>query len=387
MQDAKNNPLYCANFFKGLYLEKAPNNHVKVGACCINKLSPDYDKIDFLDNDYLDQQRQGWFQEPLTACDVCWQQEQDGQISYRQQANIWYENTMPGYDPAAKQLVKLDYNVDPVCNAKCIICSSWFSSLWAQEDQKFDKSIYVRPVHDLKDMQPWRSLNLGHLRRIYFNGGEPMLSQDPELILTEIARVQGGLSGLHFQTNTNGSIKPSPALVDLWRSCQKVDIFVSLDAIGDAFEYIRNPLRWDKVWENILYLGGLDPKIKINLGFTIGVHNIDCFYDAHDFICQYQNQINGFDVGFSRCIGNLALDNASHDLLNLWKSKYKPDPDSSDRMKYFYTFLNNVQGKQDNDIWLQHLERLDQRRNLDWRQALPLLDHHEKAAGPGQALK
>ena len=376
VQLEKNTANYCGNFYKGLYVQKNTSDSVSVSACCVNTLSPrSYNTIDFSSNLHLLSQRNN---ERSVGCDECWRQESAGQHSYRQMANQWYAENFPDHDPYEVKLLKLDYNLDPVCNAKCITCGSWFSSLWAQEDRQFGQKSSLRVFGDIKQNTAVEQLDLGSLRRIYFNGGEPLLSTELVAILQKIQRAQGDLCNLHCQLSTNGSITPDNELIKLWQQCKKVDIWVSLDAIGAQFEYIRYPLQFDQVWKNCCFLGGLAPNIKVGFSFTVGVHNIDHYATAISWIGDHDRMLNSSGCGINHCYGDLSVDKASRVLLKSWKQKFSQD--GPQWQKDLNQQICNLQGQSDDTVWQNRLAMIDQRRGLNWRTSLPELAEQEKLA-------
>lgn len=378
MHQGKSPDNYCGNFYKSLYVERVDDASAAVGPCCLNLGGSRFDKIDFHDNSYLKQIRSSWQNEKVSSCEACWRHERE-QIpsSNRQAINEWYQDNYPNLDPTATELLKLDYNVGPLCNAKCIICSSRFSSLWAQEDRQFGM-IPARSYQEIRSNSVWQDLDFTRLKYLYFNGGEPLLSAEPRAMLIKARDQQQGLDQVQCYLNTNGSVPPSDELIDLWKQCRQVEIWVSLDGIQDVFEYTRYPLRWNDVWQNIMFMGQLDPKISVNLGFTIGVHNLDSFPAALEFVSQHTHRINGGDIGLVRCFGPLDIDKASNDLIQLWQHQYRPTDQTDQKLVELYNLVANTTGQADNSTWKQYLDSLDKRRNLDWKHALPLLANQEK---------
>ena len=374
----KNAANYCGNFYKSLYLERQDDKSVSVGPCCLSATGQTFKTIDFYENSLLTEIRNSWQQTQVPSCEACWRHEREQiPVSNRQAINQWYQDNYPDLDPTTPELLKLDYNVGPLCNAKCIMCSSHFSSLWAQEDQQFGMQP-ARSYREVRDNSAWQDLDFTRLRFLYFNGGEPLLSAEPEAMLVKARDQQQGLDQIECYLSSNGSVPPSDRLIELWLQCAKVEIWISLDGIQDVFEYTRYPLRWDQAWNNIMFMGQLDPKISVNLGFTIGVHNIDSFPAAYEFVRQHTDRINGGDIGLVRCFGALDIDKASHDLIQLWKQQYEPTDDTDQKLIELYNLVANTQGQPDNDVWKAHLEFIDQRRNLDWTRSLPLLAQQEK---------
>jgi len=337
------------------------------------------DEIDFEHDPYLQHQRQQVLQQqPPEGCATCYRVDSQGGESSRRVALKKFPNSVN------LQLHKLDYNVDPVCNARCIQCTSYYSSAWAAEDQAHGKSPARSPNQTLRN-QVTRSVDVSQVNDLYFNGGEPMLSQEPLDILTKIDQA-GNLKKLNLSLNTNGSIRPSDDIVDLWKRCRRVLINFSIDATGDAFEYIRNPLSWQTVKENIQWLSEQNiPGLAINIAYTMGIHNIDLVQPTYDwFHEQSKYWPRNSQLHVHPCSGTLSLEYASPDLKQVWLTLY-PDSDDlseSDWRRIARRELEKVNEPYTSQLWKDHLEMIDQRRGLDWKASLPgLYSAYKKSLG------
>jgi MoaA/NifB/PqqE/SkfB family radical SAM enzyme len=375
------NPYYCPLIFQGLYVEKVNNNQVKTAACCLNRPGPAVDEIDFEHDPYLQYQRQQVLQQQLPpGCEICYQAELNGIISARQNAI----QNFPEHSYVV-QIRKLDYNVDPICNAKCIQCTSYYSSAWAAEDQVHGKKHIPRFFNQTIRNNLTESIDITTVHDLYFNGGEPMLSQEPLTILKKIDQA-GNLKNLVLSLNTNGSIRPSDELVDLWKKCRGLRINFSIDAIGDAFEYIRNPLDWTTVYENICWVANLDiPHLVINIAYTMGMHNIDLVQETQDwFQTQSKNWKNTANFYVKPCGGPLSLEHVSINLKQAWLDRYPEltNLPQSQWQKVACQELKKVNEHCTDQLWKDHLEMIDQRRNLNWQTSLPgLYSAYKKSLG------
>ena len=193
-----------------MYVEKINQDKVKISACCVNTLGPETDTIDF-DNDlYLQSQRELVKAHKLVpGCDRC--NSNSTTFSLRDSAISHFQNTP--VDINQPRLTKLDWNVDPTCNARCIQCSAHFSSAWAAEDAVHGKIIDVRATNYTRHNFAAESIDVSQLTSLYFNGGEPMLSKEPLEFLRRIEKT-GNISKLNLSFNTNGSIKPSTEFME-----------------------------------------------------------------------------------------------------------------------------------------------------------------------------
>ena len=376
---AESNPYYCPLLFQGLYVEKVNNNQVKTAACCLNRPGPAVDKVDFENDTYLQHQRQQVLQQrPPEGCATCYRVDSQGGVSSRQLALRKFPSSTD------LQLHKLDYNVDPVCNARCIQCTSYYSSAWAAEDQAYGKAPARSPNQTLRNKIS-HDVDVSQVNDLYFNGGEPMLSQEPLDILQKIDQA-GNLEKLNLSLNTNGSIRPSDEIIDLWKRCGRVLVNFSIDATGAAFEYIRNPLSWQTVKENIQWLAEQNiPKMTINVAYTMGIHNIDLVRPTQDWFSeQSKNWKNTTNFHVHPCSGTLSLEYASPDLKQVWLTLYPDSADlpESDWRRIARRELEKVNQTHTSQLWKNHLEMIDQRRGLDWKVSLPgLYRAYKKSLG------
>ena len=365
---------YCFFIYKNMYIERYDHGRVKISACCLNKADQVSDTIDFLNDAYLSKQRSEISLGLKTqGCAACWIKESTGTFSYR---NIVNQNAANfSGDPYKVELLGIDYNVSPICNAKCIMCSSLYSSSWAAEDKKFGLTTDpAREYRDIRHNQIHKDLDLTRLTRIYFNGGEPLLSDEPLQILEIINQQQNGLQKLDVSLNSNGSIFPDDRLLEMWAQCKSVTFNLSIDACGDAFEYIRYPLSWRAVEETVHRLIELDmPRMKLAVSATVGVYN---FLELDDLI-YWIHKINKLspekpiELTLQPTFGELGLHNTSDKI----KDKIRAGLDSNDIDQRLASFLDSPRDTwaAEQGSWLIKLQELDRRRGLDWRKSLPRL--------------
>ena len=366
--DQTTNPYYCPLIFNGMYVEKINQDKVKISACCVNTLGPETDSIDFEHDLYLQSQRQLVREnKQVPGCDRC--DSNSTTFSLRDSAISHFQYTP--VDINRPILTKLDWNVDPTCNARCIQCSAHFSSAWAAEDAAHGKIIDVRATTSTRHNSVSESIDVSQLTSLYFNGGEPMLSKEPLEFLRRIDQL-GNISTLNLSFNTNGSIRPSPEFMGLAARCRSVVVNFSIDGTGSAFEYIRNPLSWETVEQNISWWNEQKiPTIGFNIAFVLGIYNIDIAEDTYNWyknMSQTYKKMSGFVI--QQCYGILALDYTSAKLKQVWAEKYIGDDYIHSTIR---SMLEKFPDAQDDKHWQRHLEMIDFRRKLDWTTCLPKL--------------
>ena len=354
---------YCRRIFKNIYIEKYGENHSGISSSCITGQTKVVPIVDFQNDSSLqknrDMSRSGI---RVPECKPCWDREDNGHTSQRE--------INPGHDPYKIQLESMDYNVSPVCNARCIICSSRFSSSWAEEDKKHGWVIdHDRVYANVRSNCNDTDLDLSCINRIYFNGGEPLLSKEPIDMLQRIKTVKGSLSGLHVSLNTNGSIMPDDAILALWSECARIQINLSIDACGPEFHYIRFPLDWNTIVENTNKLCAMGlQNLHLSMGTVVGVHNFLEMQDLASWIKSLPS-VKPISWGIHPAFGPFALNSIADDI----KLRIKSTNLFFDQQDLVFSFLDHPGTGQSHNSWLQRLEMLDQRRGLDWRLALPKL--------------
>lgn len=375
VQAEKNNSVYCPAIHHGMYVERKDADKVSVAPCCTaqSQLCSNQ-QLNFANNLFLQRLREENSKGiASSACQVCWDQEKYTGRSLRLSSIEFYEQCQ-----STDGLLNLDWNVEPICNAKCIICSSYHSSAWLAEDQKFANNAhqFYRTAASSRSNDVIDQLDLSTLERVYFNGGEPVLSQDPVKILTKLQQQQR-LDQVFVGFNMNGSKMPSDQMIALLKQAKHVTVYFSIDGIEEKFEYIRNPLSWKELQitvKKMLDLGVNDACMST----TLGIHNLQIAQETEDwwkdFTSSYANNIKIFNT-YQLVTGPLSISNASTELKQQLLTELNPARSAE---QFGINCLSTAQGS---DAWLPWLEHLDQRRNLDWRRVLPQLHRSALVAG------
>ena len=197
------------------------------------------------------------------TCRKCWNEERAGRTSKRMHTINRLKHTITHTDwtTDAKPLMFLDLKLGNICNLKCRICGSWSSSQFAAEE------IAQLPRDEQKTSFPYQMLRAGawpkenesfwheidnHLsdiRYIEFTGGEPfMIEQHFDMLQGMIDRGIAHQVEIHY--NTNGTQWPDRGTA-IWRHFRTVEIALSIDDLGERFEYQRSNAVWSDVVQNL----------------------------------------------------------------------------------------------------------------------------------------
>ena len=358
----------CPDINHGLYVEKITDTSVRLGMCCQSKLTGPVETIDHYDPE-LQEIRKNY-----DSCKNCWRVEDRGGYSRRHGVIDWYKDRNI---TDQQGIVTLDYNTQNVCNLACISCGPGWSSKWVQENQyhKFPDKTKKYKTHKNSLVN---SADLTNIRKIYFNGGEPFLSNDHKNILKQVT----DLSKVDVAYNTNGTQYPDDEIIDLWSQCRNVQLYFSIDAVDKAFEFVRWPADWKQVSENIIKIREQIPHLMFAITYTCGIHNLLYLDDTLDWYEKYlatnwlgDSSSFNFQLAGPMAYGGelLALKHASDELVQHAMDQFK----TVKKYSFYGSLVEALKNTTPNNQWSSYLDALSLRRNTDWRRSLARLAAYE----------
>lgn len=215
--------------------------------------------------------------------------------NYHEHFNTQFSSFLPeikkktGWDGSTSFLpVSFDYRMTNLCNFKCRMCQSDYSSAWRSEtishdgDYSLDKwlriSKYRNHTHELRSiLEPeiLKSIEDRTLAEVYWAGGEPLLMDIHWDIMKKI--VSAGIAErVRVTYNTNLSrleYRGKHLWHDILKHFPNYGIGLSLDATGAIGEYIRTGLVWDKWYRNLETIAyhseSFDESVRIALTMTL----------------------------------------------------------------------------------------------------------------------
>jgi len=272
--------LYCSMIHGGLNLDfKATdvNNQVAVKHCCLrgDSFSVELDH-DFWQNKKLETLRETnrknvWD----SGCSNCERLEASNEISFRtgmnQGLHIIGQTDLSG--PA-----RIDLMFDISCNLACRICGPNISTYWQRhlkENKLWNQSISA-PRQKNEVIGALSRLDLSNLRQLVFCGGETLLGQAywdvAEWLGNNVPNAKQQLT-LCFQTNGTQPILPKN--FDIIEKFHLVKLHISLDGVGDRFDYQRWPANWNQASDNILNLrASLPGNVMFVVEETVSIFNL-----------------------------------------------------------------------------------------------------------------
>lgn len=241
------------------------------------------------------------------TCRKCWNEERSGRTSKRMHTLNRLKHILAGeeWTTDAKPLMFLDLKLGNICNLKCRICGSWSSSQFATEEindapPEEKKSTYAYQMlragaWPRENQQFWDQIDqhLTDIRYIEFTGGEPFMIKEHFSMLQGI--VDRGIAGqVEIHYNTNGTIFPEEA-ENIWKHFKLVEIALSIDDVGERFEYQRSNAVWTEVCANLDRFRDLKeiyPNIVLQVCTTVNVFNVRYIDQVAAWIDQNQQSFN-----------------------------------------------------------------------------------------------
>ena len=277
------NETYCVNAFHGLTVR----TNGCVTTCCmaeryLAKSVKDESLATLFNDDFFKNIRSDLSQGIKSSnCNKCWDEESSGRKSKRLR-----DNEILNFKEDAGLKI-LDLNLGNLCNIKCRTCGPWNSSKWVDEsyytseqstdlDQHREKYKQFRTAFDDESFF-WESVNevLPSIVQIDCYGGEPFLSKK-QWSLIKTAVEQDFAKNIKVHYNTNGTIWVDEQ-VELLSNMRIADIAISIDGIGNRFEYMRHMASWEIVDANIkkaIEWANKNSNVTLTLCYTISPLNI-----------------------------------------------------------------------------------------------------------------
>lgn len=311
---------------------------------------------------------------PVVGCEVCYNNEAAGLRSRRQGTFDLYESFLNDAQLDDSQgPIAIDYSVGNLCNLKCIICSPHSSTSWISDHIKLYNKTNQSKYKKYNQLEIVDASLLRNLKYIHFHGGgDPLMSDHHQNLLLQVKKAKG-LSDVRISYNVNATFKVSQEILDLWAECQLVELYFSIDDIGDRFEYQRTNANWQQV---LGVLNWFYENMPVNHLFYIS-----CTYSYInilylDELIKWKNQYfptnrlgDSVQIMFEKVERKCTIDAISPKFYNVLKEKFSG-------IEELITIVNRfkvIDGYIPVDF-IKYLDDLDRIRNTNWRKILPELE-------------
>lgn len=247
-------------------------------------------------NSYMREIRQTMLAGQVPAsCRKCFDEEAQGMASKRiWETGTWHKHGIDIPELIAQtdtdgvipfKLQYIDLRLGNTCNLKCIMCSPHDSSRWLEDHKKvyplFESGVIQhqltwKPFNNTWYERPefWEEIfeQIPNIKQIYFAGGEPLMIKEHRRLLDEIV-ARGYAQDIELRYNSNGMLVTDD-IINVWSKFKKVKYGFSLDGIQARGEYIRYPLDWPTVEQNLQLLDQAPANIETTIACAVQVLNI-----------------------------------------------------------------------------------------------------------------
>lgn len=270
------NPAYCSMIHGGMILDFEPAMP-HAGPCCLRgSRSPVDTKMDFWNNENFVKLREinktGSWDSGCANCNIL---EKAGHESMRTGMNRGLQ--LHGQTELSGP-VRIDLSFDISCNLACRSCNTESSTFWQKHLKEHGEWPYpvFTPKHKNNIIEALQSLDLSNLQQLVFCGGETLLGQE----YWDVARwlgdnVPNAKQQLTLCFQTNGTQEILERNYEIIEKFHLVKLHISLDGVGERFEYLRWPADWNQVTNNILSMKKhLPGNVMFLIEETISIFNL-----------------------------------------------------------------------------------------------------------------
>lgn len=264
------------------------------------------------------------------------------------------------------ELLYWDFRFSNLCNFKCRSCGPRYSSSWVPDAKKLqwitaqDKVWNIENVDD-KPNYSFLQDQVKHVQKIYFAGGEPLLMSEHWDILDLLAENKRFDVSLCYNTNCSVLEYGNKHVLDYWSLWDhgKLEVWPSIDEIGNRAELIRSGTVWSKVDANLKKLVSLD-NITLRPGITVGAFNVFRLPEIVDYLCQigivkerYKHRAFYFNI----------IENPSHYHVSILPDTLRRQ--STEQIEEIINKYNNTYRTSIDHVFAHILHELDKPHNSD----------------------
>ena len=211
-------------------------------------------------------------------CQKCWNLEDQQLTSDRQLKNAaldWYwdrdlQFIKQDAGQGLEKTLMLKLMTSYTCNATCVSCSSGSSSSWAQLDRKENPKLKVKKYQFIDLEKVYKEVDFSSLVTLTLLGGEPLYERKNFEVLEKLLEL--GNSQCFISMVTNGSVAISEDYKKILSKFKNLNFCVSIDGTGPVFEYLRYPLDWSLLEENLKFFCELTDLVSAN--YTLSNLNV-----------------------------------------------------------------------------------------------------------------
>jgi hypothetical protein len=213
-----------------------------------------------------------------TECNKCWHLESNGITSDRQLKNStldWVldkdlELIKNDAEKGNTETIMLKLITSYTCNAMCVSCGPRSSSSWYQLEKKMFDIVPERKYKFIDIEAVKQQINFKNLKMLSLIGGEPLYEKKNFDLLEYMLDI--GNDKVFLSMVTNGSVSLTDHQKRILSKFKNVNFSVSIDGTEQVFEYVRYPLKWSDLTNNLTFFREITDNVSSN--YTISNLNV-----------------------------------------------------------------------------------------------------------------
>lgn len=305
-------------------------------------------------------------QKPV-ECQKCWNLEEQNLQSDRQLKNsaldFYWNRDLQFIKQDAEQgrhsTLMLKLLTSYTCNATCVSCNSGASSSWSQLNHRVNPSIPIFKTKFVDIDLIKQKVNFAELKMLSLIGGEPLYEKKNFTLLEHMLEL--GNDTVFLSMVTNGSVALNYRQKKILSKFKNINFCVSIDGTGPVFEYLRFPLKWQNLLDNLEFFRDVTDNVSAN--YTLS--NLNILYHNQTIEWFNQNQIpySNNPIYHPAWLQPRAL--PQHVKQHLKEILCDSD---------FKTYIGTEHTDQDQKNWDQCLEQInkqDTAKGIKWQRYLP----------------
>ena len=346
-------------------------------------------------------------------CKSCWSMESVGTRSMRQRA---FKSHWSDYIPLLKKVdidgtvpfspKSIELKLSNLCNLRCRMCHPVDSSSWVKdwplvEDlmKKHSSGIYRTAkkqkilknplVSAFKDEKKWWQdfeKIVDSLEIVKFVGGEPLMDPLHYRVLGLLKRRASEIK-LEYSSNLTYLSFKGISILDYWKNFKGVWLYVSIDGIGNVYDYIRTGAKFTEVEANLDQVVQ-DQSVcfeQIGVVCTIQVYNVFQLPKIMDYFSKKGIYFHSNRVTYPAFLNSQVLpqnlkDQVTKSILEYREKLYKEKPFEKKVIKnlnrHIQDHINHINGKDCSHLLpdlVDYTKRMDQSRQTDVLSVVPEL--------------
>ena len=236
--------------------------------------------------------------QPSKECTKCYEQEQNGFFSMRNDSNRNYGHHVAEVDLTLADGSHPDFKIrywdirfSNLCNFRCRSCGPIFSSNWYNDHVKLYNRVpdvlgrdmlrieYAGRTED--DIEQQMQEHIPYLEQVYFAGGEPLIMKEHYFMLEQLIEHKKTDVRIQYNTNFSELRYKDKHVFEYWSNFTNVSVGASLDASGARAELMRKGTNWSQAVANRQRMKQEAAHVDFYIAATVSALNVLHVLDFH----------------------------------------------------------------------------------------------------------